>query len=420
VGGRAARIDPPGDEQALTRRVAVTGLGIVSCLGNDKEAVAGALLRGRGGIRFCEEFRRAGMRSQVIGSPLLDAEPAVERKARRFMGEVALYAWHAMRKAVADAALSAGQLADPGTGLIVGSGTGSLSRYVEAVDGLRAGGLRKVPPYVVPQVMASTASASLATAYGIRGTSYTVSAACASSAHAIGQGAALIRAGRQRVVLAGGAEEAEWASAMPFDAMGALSTAFNDRPAAASRPFDAARDGFVMAAGAGMLVLEDLEHARRRGARCYAELRGYGASSGGDMLTPTPQAAAAAMRAALDDAALERVDYVNAHAISSGPGDLAELEALRQVFGGEVPAVSSTKGLSGHALGAAGAQEAIYSLLMMERGFLAGCANLEQPDAAAAGLPLLAASVERRVAHVMSNSFGFGGNNACLIFSSLT
>jgi 3-oxoacyl-[acyl-carrier-protein] synthase-1 len=336
------------------------------------------------------------------------------------MGEVALYAHHALRKAIADAGLSGEHLRHPSTGLIVGSGVGSLSRYVGGIDALRAGGVRKVPPYVVPQVMASTASASLATIYGIRGTSYSIAAACASSAHAIGQGAALIRAGRQQIVLAGGAEEAEWTSAVPFDAMGALSTAYNERPQAASRPYDAGRDGFVMAGGAGLLVLEDLEHARRRGARCYAEVLGYGSSSGEDMLVPTPEAAADAMRAALADAGLPRVDYVNTHAISSEPGDRAELEALRAVFGADLPALSSTKGLTGHSLGAAGAQEAVYSLLMMERGFLAGCANLAQPDAAAAGLPLLAASVERKIGHLMSNSFGFGGNNACLVFGRLS
>jgi 3-oxoacyl-[acyl-carrier-protein] synthase-1 len=359
------------------------------------------------------------MRSQVAGLPSLAGEPEVERKARRFMGAVSLYAHHALRKAIADAALPAVALSDPGTGLIIGSGVGSLSRYVEAIDCLRTGGMKKVSPYVVPQTMASTASACLATAYGVRGTSYTVAAACASSAHAIGQAAELIRAGRQRVVLAGGAEEAQWTSALPFDAMGALSTRYNDRPQAASRPYDGARDGFVMAAGAGMLVLEDLEHARRRGAHCYAELCGYGASSGADMVVPSAEAAAAAMRAALDNAGLERVDYVNTHAISSQPGDRAELEALRRVFAGAVPPLSSTKGLSGHSLGASGAQEAIYSLLMMQRGFLAGCANLEQPDPAAAGMPLLAASVEREVEHVMSNSFGFGGSNACLVFRRL-
>ena len=378
-----------------------------------------ALRSGASGVRFCEEYRRAGMRSQVAGLPDLAAEPPIERKIRRFMGEVSIYAHHALRKAIADANLPSGQVSDARTGLIVGSGVGSLSRYVEAIDALRTAGMRKLPPYVVPQTMASTASACLATAYRIGGVSYTTSAACASAAHALGQGAELIRSGRQDVVLAGGTEEAAWTSAVMFDAMGALSTGYNDRPEAASRPYDAGRDGFVMAGGAGMLVLEELEHARARGAHCYAELCGYGASSGGDMVALSRPAAAAAMRAALADAGVESVDYVNAHAISSTDGDTAELEALREVFPGPAPLISSTKGLSGHSLAASGAQEAIYSLLMMAEGFVAGCANLEHPDPAAQGLPLLAAPLERRVERVMSNSFGFGGANACLVFSRL-
>jgi 3-oxoacyl-[acyl-carrier-protein] synthase-1 len=381
--------------------------------------VVDALRSGLSGVRFCEEYRRAGMRSHVAGLPDLAGEPPIERKIRRFMGEVSLYAYHALRKAIADAQLAPERISDPRTGLIVGSGVGSLARYVEALDALRTAGMKKVPPYVVPQTMASTASACLATAYRIGGVSYTTSGACASAAHAIGQGAELIRSGRQDVVLAGGAEEAGWTSAVMFDAMGALSTGYNGRPESASRPYDAGRDGFVMAAGAGMLVLEEMEQARARGAHCYAELRGYGASSGGDMVLLSRPAAAAAMRGALADAGLERVDYVNTHAMSSRAGDTAELEALHDVFTSRPPLISSTKGLSGHSLAASGAQEAIYSLLMMEEGFIAGCANLEQPDAAAAGLPLLAAPVERRVERVMSNSFGFGGTNASLIFCRL-
>jgi 3-oxoacyl-[acyl-carrier-protein] synthase-1 len=357
------------------------------------------------------------MRSQVAGIPSLEGEPPIERKARRFMGEVAICAHHALRKAIADAELSAEQVSRPSTGLIVGAGVGSLSSYLAAIDALRAGGMKKLPPYVVPQTMASTVSANLATAFGIQGHSYTISAACASSAHAIGQAAALIRSGRQDIVLAGGAEEAHWTSAAPFDAMGALSTGYNDRPQAASRPYDAARDGFVMAGGAGMLVLEELAHAKARGARVHAEVKGYGASSGGDMLNPAPAAAAAAMRAACADAGLKRLDYVNAHAISSPAGDLAELEALRLVFGAGLPPVSSTKGLTGHSLGASGAHEAIYCLLMMQHGFIAGCANLENPDRAANDFPLVARTREQPVASALSNSFGFGGTNASLIFS---
>jgi 3-oxoacyl-[acyl-carrier-protein] synthase-1 len=419
VGGRANRVDPLRAEEALTPRVVVTGVGIVSCLGNELETVAEALRGGRSGIRHCEEYLQAGMRCQVAGIPSLEGEPPIERKARRFMGDVAVYAHHALRKAIADAKLSGTHISSPRTGLIVGTGVGSLSSYVLAIDALRAGGMKKLPPYVVPQTMASTASAGLAVAFGIQGTSYSISAACASAAHAIGQAAALIRSGAQDMVFAGGTEEAGWTTAAPFDAMGVLSTGFNDRPQTASRPYDAARDGFVLAAGAGMLVMETLESATARGAPIYAELTGYGASSGGDMVNPSASAGAAAMRGACAQAGLERVDYVNAHAISSQSGDLAELEALRQVFGGRPPPVSSTKGLTGHSLGASGAQEAIYCLLMMRDGFVAACANLENPDKAAKGFPLVTETREQPVTRVMSNSFGFGGTNASLIFSAL-
>ncbi len=377
-----------------------------------------ALQHGRSGIRAAPGYRAAGMRSQVAGLPVLDGEPEIGRKLRRFMGEGAVYAHHALRKAIADAALGPEQVSTPATGLIVGAGVGSLSRYVEALDRLRQGGVRKVPPYVVPQVMGSSASANLATAFSIQGPSYTVSAACASASHAIAQAVELIRSGRQERMLAGGAEEGEWASGAPFDAMGALSTAYNDRPQAASRPFDAGRDGFVLAGGAGMMVLEELGAAQRRGARIHGEVLGHGETTGGDMLGPSPQAAAAAMRAACDDAGLASVDYVNAHAISSGPGDAAELAALRAAFGADVPAFSSTKGLTGHSLGAAGAQEAIYCLLMLKEGFVAGCANLEVPEPALAGLPVVRRSEPRRLRNAMSNSFGFGGTNSCLVFAT--
>lgn len=378
-----------------------------------------ALQSGRSGIRVSQEYRSAGMRSQVAGLPSLAAEPAIDRKSRRFMGEVSAYAYHAMRKAIRDADLQPELVSHAKTGLIIGSGAGSLSSYVQAIDALRAGGMKKVPPYVVPQAMASSASATLATAYRIQGVSYSVSAACSSAAHAIGQAAQLIRSGTQEVVFAGGAEEGGWSSALPFDAMNALSTGYNDRPEGASRPYDTARDGFVMAAGAGMLVLEELSHAKGRGARCYGEICGYGASSGGDMVGVSPTAAAAAMQSALDQAGLERVDYVNTHAIGSEAGDIAELDALRRVFGEAVPLVSSTKGLSGHSLGASAAQEAIYALLMMNAGFVAGCANLEHRDPAAATFPLVTGCMPASVASVMSNSFGFGGTNASLILRTL-
>jgi 3-oxoacyl-[acyl-carrier-protein] synthase-1 len=399
-------------------RVVVTGLGIVSCLGNEPGAVSRALREGRSGVRFNDSYQQAGLRCHVAGLPSLKGEPPIERKARRFMGETAIYAHHALRKAMADAKLASKQVSSPRTGLIVGSGVGSLSSYVPAIEGLRKGGLKKLPPYTVLQTMSSAVSAALATAFGVRGHSYSMSSACASSAHAIGHAAELIRMGKQDLVLAGGADEAEWTTAGPFDAMGALSTAFNDRPEAASRPYDAARDGFVLAGGAGMLVLESLEHAKARGARVYAELAGYGASSGGDMVTPSSEAAADSMRLALADAGTKSVDYINTHATSTA-ADVSELAAIRAVLGDKLPPISSTKGLTGHALGASGAHEAIYSLLMMRDGFIAACANLEEPDPAAAGFPLVTKPLKRNISSFLSNSLGFGGTNASLVFRVL-
>jgi len=399
------------------RRVVVTGMGIVSCLGNELDEVERALREGRSGVRYCEDYERAGMRSRVAGIPDLAEEPPIDRKLRRFMGSVAVYAHHAMRKAIANARLAARDISDPRVGLIVGSGTGSLSQYLPAIDVLRAKGLQKMPPYVVPQSMASTVSACLATAYAIRGYSYSITSACASSAHCIGHAMELIRMGKQDRVFAGGAEEAEWTSAAAFDAMGALSTAYNDTPQTASRPYDAGRDGFVMAAGSGILVLEALEHAEARGARIYGELAGYGASSDGeDMITPAPESVARAMRLALAEAGVEQVDYINTHATSTPVGDVAELAAIGEVFGTRVPPVSSTKGLTGHAVAASGAHEAIYSLLMMEKGFIAPCANLRERDPATAGFPLVTRCEERSIRSVLSNSLGFGGTNASLLF----
>jgi 3-oxoacyl-[acyl-carrier-protein] synthase-1 len=318
---------------------------------------------------------------------------------------------------MADARLTAREASHPRVGLIVGSGSGSLPLAIAAIDTLREKGVQKVPPYAVPQVMASTTSACLATTFGILGASYSVTSACASAAHCIGQAADAIRLGRQDVMFAGGAEEAGWPSAALFDAMGALSTRYNDRPAAASRPYDAGRDGFVLAGGGGVLVLEALEHAVARGARIRAELAGYGASSdGGDMILPAPDGAARAMRLALADAGLERVDYVNTHGTSTAAGDLAELEAIRAVFGREPPPISSTKGLTGHAVAASGAHEAIYSLFMMERGFVAPCANLDDPDPYAREFPLVTACLARKLDSFLSNSLGFGGTNASLLF----
>jgi len=400
------------------RRVVVTGMGIVSCLGNDLDTVEVALREGRSGIRYVPEYAELGLRSCVAGIPDLSAEAPVDRKIRRYMGDAALYAYHAMRRALSDAGLEQDAVASPRTGLVVGSGVGSPFEHSLAVDTLRAKGIGKVLPYGVPRIMGSTTSACLATAFGIQGASYSMSSACATAAHCLGHATDLIRFGKQDTVIAGAAEEVCWTTTMPFDAMGALSSTHND--SSASRPYDVSRDGFVIAGGAGILVLEELEQARSRRARIYAEVAGYGACSDGlDMVTPSAEGAARAMRLALAEAG-GAVDYINTHATSTRIGDVSELAAIREVFGSEVPLISSTKGLTGHPIAAAAAHEAIYSLLMLEREFVAGCANLKQPDALCAGLPILAQSIERRIDSFMSNSFGFGGTNACLVFRRLS
>ncbi len=399
------------------RRVAITGIGIVSCLGNDLDTVALALREGRSGVRHMPEYAKLGLRSCVAGVPDVSHEPPVDRKIRRFMGDAALYAYHAMRSALADAGLRNEDITTPRTGLIVGSGVGSLYEHSAAVDTLRAKGINKVLPYIVPRVMGSTTSACLSTAFGIQGTSYSMTSACATSAHCIGHGAELIQFNKQDMVIVGGAEEVCWTSTMLFDAMGALSLAYND--SSASRPYDINRDGFVIAGGAGILVLEEMEHARRRGARIYAELDGYGTCSDGhDMVTPAADGAARAMRLALAESD-GKIDYINTHATSTRLGDVSELAAIREVFGEAIPTISSTKGLTGHPIAAAAAHEAIYSLLMIERGFIAGCAHIEKVDPACAGLPILTCSIERHIDSAMSNSFGFGGTNASLIFRRL-
>jgi 3-oxoacyl-[acyl-carrier-protein] synthase-1 len=396
------------------RRVVVTGMGIVSCLGNDLSSVERSLREGRSGIQYVPEYEALGLRSHVAGIPDLAKEAPIARKQARFMGDAAAYAWYAMSKAVDDAGLVPSRISHPRIGLIAGSGVGSLFDAVAAIDKLRSAGLSKVRPYTVPKVMGNTVSACLSTAFAIRGCSYSITSACATSAHCIGHAADLIRLGKQDIVFAGGGEEVKWTSSSLFDAMGALSTAYND--ATASRPFDLARDGFVIAGGAGILVLEELEQARARGARIYGELAGYGACSDGlDMVVPSPEGAARAMRLALDDAGCD-IDYINAHATSTPLGDSSELEAIREVFGARPPLISSTKGQSGHAIAAAGVHEAIFSLLMLERGFVAGCVNVSQLDPACAGMPVVTSLLERRLDTVMSNSFGFGGANACLVF----
>ena len=396
------------------RRVVVSGMGIISCLGNDLEQVAQALYEGRSGLAWQPEYAQRGMRSCVAGVPDISGEQPLPRKIRRFMGDASLYAYLAARHALIDAGLEVDDIANPLTGLIVGSGVGSPYEHHLAVAAMSAGGISKIAPYAVPRIMGSTTSACLATALGIQGISYSISSACATAAHCIGQGADLIRHGRQERVIVGAAEEVRWTTSAMFDSMGALSSTYNDTTA--SRPFDEGRDGFVIAGGAGILVLEALEVAQQRGALIRAEIVGYGAcSDGADMVTPDSGGAARAMRLALNEAG-GSVDYINAHATSTPLGDVSELAAIREVFGDRVPLISSTKGLSGHPIAASAAHEAIYSLLMMERGFVAGCANITRPDAACAGLPLVTRTLTQAVNSVMSNSFGFGGTNACLIF----
>lgn len=391
-------------------------MGIVSCIGNDLDTVARALRERRSGIAAAPAFAEAGVSSQVAGVPSLDSLPPVGRPLRRFMSDPALYAYHATRAALADAALAEDAIANSRTGLVVGSSVTGMLEIADTVATARSRGVRKVPPYVVPRVMGNTTSANLAIAFRVQGPSYSIVSACATSAHCIGHGAELIQMGKAERVIAGGAEEVSWVAAAFFDSMGALSSRCNDRPGEASRPYDRRRDGFVLAGGAGILVLEELQSARARGARIRAELVGYGASSdGSDMVTPNPEGIARAMRAALDQAGT-RVDYLNTHATSTLVGDVMEMEAIRAVFGERLPLISSTKGLTGHAISAAGSHEAIYCLLMMERGFVAGCANLEEIDPALAGLPILAENRETTPDTVMSNSLGFGGTNACLIF----
>lgn len=399
------------------RRVVVTGMGMVSCLGNAANAVSHALRDGISGIRAVPEYAERGLRSQVAGVPELDIEAAIDRKLRRFMGDAAAYAYVAMRDAIADAGLALEHVRHPRSGLIAGSGGGSAHWQIETADLLRNRGVRKIGPYMVPRTMCSTVSATLATAFGILGLSYSIAAACATSAHCIGAGADLIRHGAQDIVFAGGGEELHWGMTAQFDAMGALSSAYNDTPARASRPYDAGRDGFVIAGGGGMFVLEEYEHAKARGARIHAELVGYGVTSdGADMVAPSGEGAVRCMRMALAGAA-SPIDYVNTHGTATPVGDIVELQALREVFGAAVPPLSSTKALTGHSLGAASVHEAIYSLLMMRDSFMAGSFNIDELDERARDYPVLRESREAKLSTVMSNSFGFGGTNASLVFA---
>ena len=399
------------------RRVVVTGMGIASCLGNDLGTVSSALRESRAGIRFLPDHAERGLRSQVGGAVDLDLDAVIDRKLKRFMSDAAAYSYVSLRDAIADAGLDEAAVSDPRTGLIAGSGGGSSRWQVETADLLRDRGVRKVGPYIVPRTMCSTVSANLATAFKIKGLSYSLSAACATSAHCIGAAADLIRHGAQDIMFAGGGEDLDWTMSVMFDAMGALSNGFNDTPATASRPYDANRDGFVIAGGGGMLVLEDYEHAKARGAHIHAELIGYGVTSdGADMVAPSGEGAVRCMRMAM--AGIDRpVDYLNTHGTSTPLGDITELNAVREVFGDAIPPLSSTKALSGHSLGAASVHEAIYSLLMLRDGFIAGSANIETLDPRCEGFPIVRETRDSKLDTVMSNSFGFGGTNAAVVFA---
>ncbi|MGH8109832.1 MAG: beta-ketoacyl-ACP synthase I [Arenimonas sp.] len=401
------------------RRVVVTGMGIVSCLGNDLDSVSKALRAGESGIRFQPDYAQTGLRSHIAGVPEIDLDAAIDRKQKRFMGDAAGYAHVAMSKAIADAGLSGEQVSHLRTGAIAGSGGASPKWQIETCDIMRTRGIRKVGPYMVPRTMCSTVSAALATGFAIKGVSYTIAAACATSAHCIGNAADLIRAGKQDIMFAGGGEETHWGGACQFDAMGALSTRFNETPASASRPYDTNRDGFVIAGGGGILVLEEYEHAKARGAKIYAELLGYGVTSdGADMVAPSGEGAVRCMQMAMADIDAP-IDYLNTHGTSTPVGDVIELDAIRTVFNDRIPPLSSTKGLSGHSLGAASVHEAIYCLLMMRDGFMAGSCNIETLDPHAASFPILRETRDATLNTVMSNSFGFGGTNGVLVFGRI-
>jgi 3-oxoacyl-[acyl-carrier-protein] synthase-1 len=399
------------------RRVVVTGLGIVSSIGNNQQEVVEALKAGRSGIEFSPQYAEMGFRSHVHGSINIDTEALIDRKLRRFMGDAAAFNYIAMQQAIEDAGLTEEQVSNPRAGLIVGSGGASHANTVIAADTLREKGIRRVGPYMVPKTMGSTTSANLATAFKIKGVNYSISSACSTSAHCIGNAMEQIQLGKQDLVFAGGGEELGWEGSMMFDAMGALSSKYNEMPEQASRAYDVDRDGFVISGGGGLLVLEALEHAQARGAKIYAELVGYGATSDGfDMVQPSGEGAARCMRLALEGVK-GKVDYINAHGTSTPAGDMKELEAIRAAFGDQIPYISSTKSLTGHALGAAGVNEAIYSLLMMQHNFLAASANIESLDPAAEGMPILRETKNNvEINTILSNSFGFGGTNACLVF----
>ncbi len=399
------------------KRVVITGLGITSCIGTDKEAVLESLKEGKSGISLQEEYKELGFRSHVAGTIDIDFKDHIDRKQLRFMGDAAAYAYMSMQQALADSGLTEQQISNPRTGIIAGSGGASSANLIEAADILRNRGLKRVGPYRVTQTMGSTVSACLATPFKIKGVNYSISSACATSAHCIGSAMEQIQFGKQDVIFAGGGEEENWTQSCLFDAMGALSTKYNDTPEKASRAYDADRDGFVIAGGGGMVVVEELEHAKARGAKIYAELVGYGATSDGyDMVAPSGEGAVRCMQQAL--ATVDGpLDYINSHGTSTPAGDIQELKAIVQSFGDSSPMISSTKSLTGHSLGATGVQEAIYSLLMMENDFVCASANIDNLDPGAESLNIVRERQDNvTINRAMSNSFGFGGTNASLVF----
>ena len=399
------------------RRVVITGLGVVSSLGNNKQEVTNSLKEGKSGIEFIPEYKELGFRSHVAGTVNIDTEALIDRKLRRFMGDSAAFNYIAMQEAIEDSGLAEDMVSNVRTGLIAGSGGASTKNVALAIDTLREKGLRRVGPYMVPRTMSSTNSACLATPFKILGINYSISSACSTSAHCIGNGYEQIQFGKQDIVFAGGGEELHWTLTLMFDAMGALSSKYNEAPETASRAYDATRDGFVIAGGGGMVVLEELEHAQARGAKIYAEVVGYGATSDGyDMVQPSGEGAVRCMQQAMSSID-EPVDYINAHGTSTPVGDMRELEAVRKVFGDNIPKINSTKSLSGHSLGAAGVHEAIFSLLMMQGNFLSASANITELDPAGEGFPIIRERIDNAGTNIMmSNSFGFGGTNATLIF----
>jgi 3-oxoacyl-[acyl-carrier-protein] synthase-1 len=399
------------------RRVVITGLGIVSSIGNNAKEVDASLRAGRSGIKYSEEYAELGMRSRVHGPIGLNPADHIDRRVMRFMSDAAAFCYLAAREAIADSGLEETDVSNPRTGVVLGSGGASNRNFLQAVDALRSRGIKGVGPYMVTRTMGSTTSANIATALKIKGVNYSISSACSTSAHCIGHAAELIQFGKQDVMLAGGGEEVDWTMSMLFDGMGALSSKYNDTPERASRPYDADRDGFVISGGAGCLVLESLDHALARGAKIYAEIVGYGANSdGADMVAPSGEGAVRCMQLALSTVE-GPIDYINAHGTGTQAGDIKELDAVRSVFGDDIPPIASTKSLTGHALGAAGVNEAIYSLLMMQGNYIAPSINIENRDPAAEGVPIVTSLRENvTLRQVMSNSFGFGGTNATLVF----